>query len=92
MVGIDTPGHGLSPKQKSLDYLTCADLVAETLHELLAGQAEFRQSGFHIIGHSTGGKLAAAIAMNYPSLVSSLTFIDVIPGKYMHVLHKIIRI
>ena len=83
MLGIDTPGHGMSSKRSSLDYLTCADVVSETLLELQAVRAEFRRSGFHIIGHSTGGKLAAAVAMNHPSLVSSLTFIDVLPGTFM---------
>jgi len=36
--------------------------------------------GFHLIGHSTGGKLASAVALKFPHLVSSLTLVDVIPG------------
>lgn len=75
IIGIDTPGHGRSPRSQ-LDYISCAEKVIETIETL---QRTFTTAQIHLVGHSTGGKLCAAIALQRPALISSLALLDVMP-------------
>jgi pyruvate dehydrogenase E2 component (dihydrolipoamide acetyltransferase) len=65
---LDLPGHGGSVKRADgLDALTAA--VREFLDERDVARA-------HLVGHSMGGLVAAAVAHDAPDRVASLTLVD----------------
>ena len=67
---LDLPGHGGSSKviaKPGLDALVTS--VIEFMNELKLSKA-------HLVGHSMGGAVAAAIAIREPRLVRSLTLIS----------------
>jgi pyruvate dehydrogenase E2 component (dihydrolipoamide acetyltransferase) len=68
-VALDLPGHGGSAKDVGpgdRDMMTAA--VVDTLAALGIERA-------HLVGHSLGGAVAAAVAIGHPALVASLTLI-----------------
>jgi len=67
-IAIDLPGHGGSAKETSGDLTSLAATVAETLETLGIGQA-------HFIGHSLGGAIVLALALEKPALAASLTLL-----------------
>lgn len=81
LLGIDTPGHGNSCKLSSLDYNSCAVKIYETIRYI---QQEFQTNNkVHLVGHSTGGKLCAVTALQFPEVVASLIFLDVMPLPFL---------
>ena len=75
VITLDARNHGNSPHAPGMDYATLAADVAETLDA--AGVA-----GVALIGHSMGGKIAMALALARPDLVTRLLVADVSPVRY----------
>jgi 2-hydroxy-6-oxonona-2,4-dienedioate hydrolase len=69
VIAVDLPGFGLS--ERNLSFLPTADLRAE----LLWGLLESVDSGtnWHLVGHSMGGGVVAAMALQRPDQVQSVT-------------------
>ncbi|UUZ58380.1 alpha/beta fold hydrolase [Nocardioides sp. B-3] len=70
---IDMPNHGRSGWTEGFAYADSADDVAA-----LFGADD----PVTLIGHSMGGKIAMAIALRHPELVSRLVVVDVSPVAY----------
>lgn len=68
---IDPPNHGRSPWTDEVSYAGMADAVAESLPGPIA-----------VVGHSMGGKIAMALALRHPDLVTRLCVVDVSPVTY----------
>ncbi|TVQ26059.1 MAG: alpha/beta fold hydrolase, partial [Spirochaetaceae bacterium] len=69
----DMPNHGDSPHGTSMQYPVMASETAAFLGE---------REPVHLIGHSMGGKVAMALAIDYPELVRSLIVVDICPVRY----------
>ena len=77
-VAVDLPGHGASSP------ITGDDLLARIVAAVEAALQEAAPGKIHLIAHSFGGAVAAAIAANQPARVASLTLIAPIGlGKTM---------
>lgn len=69
VVALDLPGHGLSAKLSGeLSFSAFAAVVAQLVAELAAGPV-------HLVGISFGSMVAQTVALEYPSLVRSLSLI-----------------
>ncbi|ACB93777.1 acetoin dehydrogenase dihydrolipoyllysine-residue acetyltransferase subunit [Beijerinckia indica] len=68
-IAIDLPGHGGSVKETSGDIASLAKSVGETLDALGVASA-------HFVGHSLGGAIILALALERPTLVASLSLIS----------------
>ncbi|WP_299805319.1 alpha/beta fold hydrolase [uncultured Shewanella sp.] len=75
VVRIDVLNHGNSPQVANMCYQTLADSMAQLIEELDCKEAI-------LIGHSMGGKIAMATALNYPHLVKKLVVADIAPVAY----------
>ena len=75
VVALDARNHGASPHAPGMNYATLAADVAQTLGALGVAQAA-------VLGHSMGGKIAMALALRHPGLVSRLLVADVAPVRY----------
>ena len=81
VLGVDTPGHGHSPRQVSLDYISSAYKLEETIIDVKNNLTDTKVD-IHLVGHSTGGKLCATLALQAPDLIKSVTFLDVMPVRF----------
>jgi pyruvate dehydrogenase E2 component (dihydrolipoamide acetyltransferase) len=68
-IAVDLPGHGGSSP------ITGEDVFARIVAAVEAAVAPLASGKIHLIGHSFGGAIAAAIASNQPTRVGSLTLI-----------------
>lgn len=68
LIRIDLPGHGRSPKRKIRDFAHLARMVLDAFDE-----ATRSVGAVHLLGHSLGGALAAAIADIRAPRILSLT-------------------
>lgn len=81
VVLLDLRNHGHSPRDSDMTYSSMAEDVMETLLSLDI-------SNCHVIGHSMGGKVAAACAMIMSASptsalqLKSLTLMDISPVEY----------
>jgi pimeloyl-ACP methyl ester carboxylesterase len=75
VLALDLRNHGDSPHDALMDYPAMAADVAETIAGVTAAPAA-------IIGHSMGGKVAMALALTEPQLVSRLVVADIAPVTY----------
>jgi len=73
---IDLPNHGRSGWTDEISYLGMADGVADLLSEIADGEQ------FCVVGHSMGGKVAMALALQHPDLVQRLCVVDIAPVHY----------
>ena len=75
VLAIDLRNHGSSPHAAAMDYPAMAADVAETIAGVTAAPAA-------VVGHSMGGKVAMALALAEPQLVSRLVVADIAPVAY----------
>jgi esterase len=77
IICIDARNHGRSAAHGSLlmNYKDMAHDVITTLNFLSINT-------FHIVGHSMGGKIAAAVALEVPNRCASLSVLDILPIIY----------
>jgi len=75
VIRVDVPNHGLSEHWESMDYPSLAQAVIELMDSLSISKA-------HLVGHSMGGKIAMAAALNYPERIQSLIAADIAPVSY----------
>ena len=75
VMALDLRNHGSSPHAFGMDYADMAADVVETLHARAALPCA-------LVGHSMGGKVAMAAALNTPAAVSHLIVADVAPVRY----------
>jgi pimeloyl-ACP methyl ester carboxylesterase len=73
VVRVDLAGHGQSPLARSYDVATQASGVGAVLDRLGAGPAT-------VVGHSSGGFVATALAEQRPDIVRSLVLINTGPA------------
>jgi esterase len=71
----DLRNHGESEHAARMDYAAMAGDVAE----LIAGRG---LASAAVLGHSMGGKVAMALALGHPGLVSRLVVADIAPVRY----------
>lgn len=75
VISLDLPNHGLSSHISEFDYPLLAQIVSDFISTLGISQC-------HVVGHSMGGKVAMQLALDYPSMVQSLTVADIAPVQY----------
>jgi esterase len=75
VLALDLRNHGSSPRDAVMDYPAMAADVAETIAGVTAAPAA-------VVGHSMGGKVAMALALAHPELVSRLVAADIAPVAY----------
>jgi pimeloyl-ACP methyl ester carboxylesterase len=75
VIAADLRNHGASPHAAAMDYPAMAADVAETLAARGATPAA-------VLGHSMGGKVAMALALARPGLVTRLVVADIAPVAY----------
>ncbi len=76
VIGLDLRSHGSSPAGR-LDLRAMADDVVETLDALAVGPVV-------LVGHSMGGKVGMATALDHPDRVAGLLVADIAPVAYAH--------
>jgi esterase len=74
---IDLRNHGQSFHAEQMNYSLMAADVAQLVTHLQLGNCR-------IIGHSMGGKVAMALAILYPGLLSRMIVVDIAPVAYQH--------
>ncbi|WP_431268833.1 alpha/beta fold hydrolase [Dankookia sp. P2] len=75
VIALDLRNHGSSGRAGAMDYPAMAADVAETLASLGAAPAA-------VLGHSMGGKVAMALALERPERVERLVVADIAPVTY----------
>ncbi len=74
---IDLRNHGQSFHADEMSYPLMAADVEQLIRDLDLGACR-------LLGHSMGGKVAMALALQYPELVESLVVADIAPVVYAH--------
>lgn len=78
VVAVDLPGFGLS--QRSLSFTPAADKRAELLWDLLESLEP--ASDWHLVGHSMGGGVVTAMALQKPEQIKSISMAaGAVPGS-----------
>lgn len=80
---LDLRNHGASPWSDVMDYPAMAA-------DVLAFADRHGVDRFHLLGHSMGGKVAMAVALNAPERVSSTIVADIAPVPYAHDFEELI--
>jgi len=75
VIALDLRNHGASPHAASMTYPEMAADVRHTLARMQALPAA-------LVGHSMGGKVAMALALDSPGLVDRLCVADMAPRAY----------
>jgi pimeloyl-ACP methyl ester carboxylesterase len=75
VLAMDLRNHGANPETPGMSYAQMAADVAETLAARGATPAA-------VIGHSMGGKVAMALALRQPEMLSRLVVADIAPRRY----------
>lgn len=82
VINIDVRNHGRSGHSDHMNYPLMIDDLAQTLDSL-------NLASVVLLGHSMGGKLAMAFALQYPQRVSKLILADIAPVAYAPRHHSI---
>ncbi|GMM66886.1 alpha/beta fold hydrolase [Alteromonas sp. MTD1] len=77
IVSFDLPDHGESPWTDGFNVKEAAEAISNILKTLNISKTA-------VLGHSLGGKVAMALALNHPHLVSHLIVADIAPVSYQH--------
>ena len=75
VIAIDLRNHGNSPHEDQFSFKLIDQDLIETLDAL-------HLSGYHLLGHSLGGKAAMYHALHHPARVGRLIVIDIAPKAY----------
>lgn len=75
VIAIDLRNHGNSPHEDQFSFKWIDQDLIETLDAL-------HLSGYHLLGHSLGGKAAMVHALHHPARVGRLIVIDIAPKAY----------
>lgn len=67
---VDQRNHGHSPHSEVFNYAAMADDLLELVYDL-------QLTGFHLLGHSMGGKTAMHFALQHPEFLDSLMVADI---------------
>lgn len=84
VVTVDLRNHGQSPHADDMDF---AHLVADVCSLI----ESHRWAEVHLLGHSLGGKVAMALALNFPDLLKTLMVVDIAPVAYKDRYSEIVR-
>ncbi|WP_316674002.1 alpha/beta fold hydrolase [uncultured Tolumonas sp.] len=80
VITVDLRNHGLSEWHAEMNYQVMCDDILNLLSELALPKA-------HLLGHSMGGKVAMAVALQAPDRVASLCVADIAPVTYTESRH-----
>lgn len=72
---VDQRNHGHSPHDPVFNYPVMAEDLLELVYDL-------QLTGFHLLGHSMGGKAAMTFAQQHPEFLDSLMVADIAPHAY----------
>lgn len=75
VLAMDLRNHGDSPRAEGMSHAATARDLAETLRHRGIPRAA-------VLGHSLGGKIAMALALGHPDMVSRLVVADIAPVRY----------
>ena len=75
VIRVDLPNHGQSLHLENLTFEVMVQQLKNVLNECDIDQA-------HIVGHSLGGKVAMAFALQHPEKCLSIVAADIAPVKY----------
>ncbi|WP_299496577.1 alpha/beta fold hydrolase [uncultured Shewanella sp.] len=75
VIRLDVPNHGKSEHGVAMNYPLLADKVITLLNDEGIDQA-------HLVGHSMGGKIAMAMALDHPTRIKSVVIADIAPIAY----------
>ncbi|HEX5792108.1 MAG TPA: alpha/beta fold hydrolase [Rheinheimera sp.] len=75
VINVDVRNHGRSGHSNEMNYSLMADDLAQTLDALEVPQTA-------LLGHSMGGKMAMAFALQHPHRVTKLILADIAPVAY----------
>lgn len=81
VITVDLRNHGLSEWHPEMNYPVMCDDILNLLDQL-------NQTKVHLLGHSMGGKVAMAIALQAPDRVTSLSVADIAPVPYKEDRHS----
>jgi esterase len=73
---IDMPNHGRSEWTDDVSFAAMATAVGDLLADQAGGEP------VTLVGHSMGGKVAMALALQRPALVQRLCVVDIAPVRY----------
>ena len=77
VVSVDLRNHGDSFHADEMNYSLMADDVKALLHQLQIDRC-------YILGHSMGGKVAMALALQHTDLFAAMIVADIAPVAYFH--------
>lgn len=80
VITVDLRNHGLSEWHAEMNYQVMSEDIFNLLNEL-------NQPKVHLLGHSMGGKVAMAVALQAPDRVASLCVADIAPVAYQESRH-----
>jgi Predicted hydrolases or acyltransferases (alpha/beta hydrolase superfamily) len=80
VITVDLRNHGLSEWHAEMNYQVMSDDILNLLSELALPKA-------HLLGHSMGGKVAMAVALQAPDRIASLCVADIAPVTYTESRH-----
>lgn len=80
---LDLRNHGASPWTERMDYPAMAA-------DVLAFADGFELERFQLLGHSMGGKVATAVALEAPERVERAVIADIAPVPYPHHFEELI--
>lgn len=75
ILAVDMRNHGGSPHVEGMSYRQMVDDLLELL-------AALGIANFDLMGHSMGGKVAMALALQQPALIRRLLVVDIAPKAY----------
>lgn len=75
ILAVDMRNHGGSPHVEGMSYRQMVDDLLELL-------AALGIASFDLMGHSMGGKVAMALALQQPALIRRLLVVDIAPKAY----------